>query len=124
MTSSQAADPGRPALKLFGYFRSSSSYRVRIALEHKCIPFESVAVSVRAGEQRSEPHLARNPLGQVPVLEIQQGGNSVCVAQSLAIIEYLEEAFPEHPLLPREPIVRARCRELAEIINSGTQPLQ
>jgi maleylpyruvate isomerase len=111
-------------MRLFGYHRSSATYRVRIALHHKRIPFETVPVAIRAGEQRSPSHLARNPLGQVPVLEIDQGGRPVYLAQSLAIIEYLEELSSGYPLLPTEPVARARARELAEIVNAGTQPLQ
>lgn len=121
------ADPEREpqqTLRLYGYYRSSSSYRVRIALHHKQIAFEAVPVSIRAGEHMSPAHLRRNPFGQVPVLEIHHQGASLHLAQSIAIIEYLEERFPRFPLLPADPVARCRVRELAEIVNSGTQPLQ
>jgi maleylpyruvate isomerase len=111
-------------MRLYAYYRSSASYRVRLALMHKQIAYELVPVSIVKNETHSPEHLARNPLGQVPVLEIQTPEGPVYLAQSLAIIEYLDELHPERPLLPRDPILRARARELAEIVNSGTQPLQ
>ena len=111
-------------MRLYAYYRSSASYRVRIALRHKDIPYEVVTVSIADGVNRGEAHLARNPLGQVPVLEFERGGETVHLAQSVAILEYLEETHPEPALLPKEPIARARVRELVELVNSGIQPLQ
>ena len=111
-------------MRLFAYYRSSASYRVRLALQHKQIPHELVPVNILKNETHAPEHLARNPLGQVPVLEIQTAQGPVHLAQSLAIIEYLDELHPERPLLPRDAVLRARARELAEIVNSGTQPLQ
>lgn len=110
--------------RLYNYWRSSSSYRVRIALHQKGLPFEYVAVNLLKTEQRQGPHLARNPLGSVPVLEVDDGGRALHIAQSVAIFEYLEEKHPEQPLLPQDPIARAHTRALAETINSGPQPLQ
>jgi maleylpyruvate isomerase len=111
-------------MRLYSFYRSSASYRVRLALHHKEIPFEQVPVSIALGEQRLPEHLLRNPIGQVPVLEVSHEGRPTYLAQSLAIIEYLEERFPNAPLLPREPIARAHSRELAEVVNAGIQPMQ
>lgn len=113
-----------PRIRLYGYWRSSSSWRVRIGLNLKSIPFENRPVDLRAGEQHGAEHLARNPAGQVPVLEIEDGGRLHRLAQSMAILEFLDERFPSPPLLPADPIGRARVRMLAEHVNSGIQPLQ
>lgn len=109
-------------MKLYGYWRSSASWRVRIALEWKGLSFENVPVHLvkDGGEQLKNDHTARNPLAQVPVLEV--GGEQL--SQSLAILEYLEEAHPTPALLPEDKIARARVRQLAEVVNSGIQPLQ
>jgi maleylacetoacetate isomerase len=115
-------------LKLYHYWRSSSSWRVRWALTHKGIPAEYIAISLLNGESESPEHLARNPLGYVPVLEvievIEEGKKAAHLFESIAIIEWLEETHPQNPLLPRDPWSRARARQLAEIINADTQPLQ
>jgi maleylacetoacetate isomerase len=113
-------------MKLYGYFRSSSAWRVRIALEYKGIACERVYVRLRkeAGEQHSAEFLRVSPLGQVPVLEIPSEQGVSTITQSIAILEYLEETHPDPPLLPRDPAIRARVREMAEVINSGIQPLQ
>ena len=111
-------------MRLYAFYRSSASYRVRLGLAHKDIAHELVPISLMAGEQLAAEHRARNPIGQVPVLELLGGEAPVLLAQSVAILEYLEEVFPEHALLPREPIARARVRELVELVNSGIQPLQ
>lgn len=110
--------------RLYNYWRSSSSWRVRIALAHKQIPYEYVAVNLLEGAHRGDDHRARNPRTTVPVLEIDSGGQLHLLAESLAILEYLEEVHPERPLLPRDPLARAEVRRLAEIINAGIQPLQ
>src|SRR6185295_1418465 len=112
-------------LRLYGYWRSSTSWRVRIALGHKGLAYEYVPVHlVRAGgEQRSEQHRSRNPMQQVPVLELDDGA-PLQLTQSIAILEFLEERWPEPPLLPGDHLARARARALAEIVNSGIQPLQ
>ena len=107
-------------LVLYTYWRSSSAYRVRLALAAKGIPYRSVAVNLLEGAQRSPPHLERNPMGQVPCLVV--GGETF--VESVAIIELLEELHPDPPLLPREPAARARVRALVEVVNAGTQPLQ
>jgi maleylpyruvate isomerase len=112
-------------LVLHNYWRSSASHRVRIGLGLKRLPYEYVAVDITRGSQFAEAHRARSPLGQVPVLEItEDDGGRRALAQSLPILEYLDERWPEEPILPRDPYLRARARMLAEIVNSGIQPLQ
>lgn len=111
-------------MRVYGYWRSSATYRLRLALAHKDIAYEIVPVSLLTQANRSAEHLARNPLGQVPVLELEHEGKAIQLAQTLPIIEYLEERYPERPLLPKHPIARARARELAEVINAGIQPHQ
>ncbi|HWP59576.1 MAG TPA: maleylacetoacetate isomerase [Candidatus Acidoferrales bacterium] len=106
-------------MKLYTYFRSSSSYRVRIALHLKQIPYEPVFVHLRKGEQKRDEFRAVNPQSLVPVLI---DGERV-LTQSLAIIEYLEERYPEPPLLPRDSAGRARVRALASLIACEMQPL-
>jgi maleylacetoacetate isomerase len=97
------------ALKLFTYFRSSASYRVRIALNLKGLAYDAVYRHLRYDEHLTPHHLALNPEGLLPVL--QHG--EVTVTQSLAIIEYLDEMFPAPRLLPVEPAARAQVRALA-----------
>lgn len=108
-------------MKLYHYFRSSASYRVRIALSLKKLPYEAVAIDVRppASAQRTAEYLAINPLGLVPALV--DGAHTL--TQSLAIIEYLDETHPQPPLLPREPASRARVRALALAIACEMAPL-
>lgn len=103
---------------------------MRIALAYKSIDCEVVPVHLLrgGGEQHLPDFLGRNPMGQVPVLELAGTANdreaTWYLTQSMAILEYLEEAFPRPALLPSEPLGRARARQLAEIVNSGIQPLQ
>lgn len=96
-------------MKLYGFFRSSASFRVRIALNLKGIPYENEFVHLRKGEQFAGGYVALNPQAQVPTLV---DGDTVLV-QSPAIIEYLDEVRPEPPLLPRDPAERARVRAIA-----------
>jgi maleylacetoacetate isomerase len=110
----------RPHLVLHGYWRSSSAYRVRIALELKGLAFDHAPVNLLEGQQRSEEHRARNPSAYVPALEV----DGTMLVESMAILEWLEEAFPAPPLLPPSPLARAHVRALAEVVNAGTQPLQ
>ncbi len=112
------------AARLHGYWRSSSTWRVRIGLHWKGIPFETKAVNLLAGEQRREEHLAVSPMGHVPVLEVTEGGRTIHLAQSMAILEYLEERVPSPPLLPADAEGRARVRRLAEHVNASIQPFQ
>jgi maleylpyruvate isomerase len=113
-------------MKLWSYWRSSCAYRVRIALGLKGVPFEYAAVHLmREGGQQHQPEFsAVNPQRQVPVLELAEGGETIRLVQSMAIIEYLDERFPEPPLLPPSAQGRAQVRALAELVNSGIQPLQ
>lgn len=107
-------------MKLHNYWRSSCSWRVRIAMHHKGIPFEYVAVNLLKGEQREPGYQRLSPWTSVPTLEV----DGRFITQSLAIIEFLEERYPEKPLLPRDQFMRAQVRERAELINSGIQPMQ
>ena len=108
-------------MKLHGYFRSSAAYRVRIALNLKGIEVEHAAHRLRQGEQRSAEYLALNPQGLVPTLEL---GPAEVLSQSLAIIEWLDETRPEPPLLPSDPLRRARVRAFALAISCDIHPIQ
>lgn len=111
--------------RLYHYWRSSSSWRVRWALALKKVACEFVAVNLLEGEQTGEAHHQRNPFGTVPVLEIADGkGPSKFLAESTAIIEWLEENFPKPSLISGDSFQRARIRQLSQIINAGIQPLQ
>ena len=109
---------------LYDYWRSSSAWRVRIALHWKGIAFERRVVNLikDGGEQHGDELRALNPLRQVPVLIPDEVARPI--AQSMAILAYLEERFPTPPLLPADPWLRARARQLAEMVNAGIQPLQ
>jgi maleylpyruvate isomerase len=111
-------------LRLYSYWRSSSSWRVRIGLALKGLPYEYRAVDLLALEQYGEAHRARSPLAQVPVLEVEEGGSTTRLVQSMAILEWMDERYPAPPLLPPDPWGRARVRALAEHVNSGIQPHQ
>src|SRR5262249_21684148 len=107
-------------------WRSSASFRVRIALAHKELAYEYVAVNIikDGGEQNRDDYRAKNPMTQVPTLEVLDGARSVYLAQSVAILEYLEETVPARPLLPKDAMHRARARQFAEGVNAGIQPFQ
>ena len=113
-------------MKLYGYWRSSCSYRVRIGLHHKGVPFVYVPVHLveGGGQQNEDTYRAKNPMAQVPTLEVEEGSVIRRLGQSLAILEWLEERYPAMPLLPADLYLRARARQLAEIVNSGIQPFQ
>lgn len=106
-------------ITLYNYFRSSTSYRVRIVLHYKQIEFSYKPVHLLKNEQRSKDYLQVNPLGGVPALF----HNSHYISESMAICEYLEEVFPEHPLLPKDSFMRAKIRQFCEIINSFMHPM-
>ena len=108
-------------MRLHNYWRSSASHRVRIALGLKGVAYEYVVINILKAEQHAQGYTAKNPMGQVPTLELDDGRMLV---QSLPIMEYLDEAYPDPPILPKDPYDRARCRALAEIVNAGIQPLQ
>jgi maleylacetoacetate isomerase len=106
-------------MKLYTYFRSTAAYRVRIALNLKGIDYEPVFVHLVKGEQLSSDYRALNPQALIPVLV---DGERI-LTQSLAIIEYLDERYPEPPLLPSLPEGRARVRALAQVIACDIHPL-
>lgn len=109
-------------MKLYGYWRSTASYRVRIALALKGLSPKHVPVHLvrDGGEQHSATYRAINPQGRVPSLVLQDG---TVLTQSSAIIEYLDETYPHPPLLPSAATLRARARALAGIIGSDIHPL-
>ena len=106
-------------MKLHGYYRSSASYRVRIALNLKGLDYTQAYRHLRKKEQFEAEYLALNPQGLVPTLEI----DGDALTQSLAIIEYLDETSPEPPLLPGDPLERARVRSLALAVACEIHPL-
>ena len=111
-------------MKLHGYSRSSAAFRVRIALNLKNLDYESVSVHLRRGDQCNPKFLGINPQGLVPALEdpaLAETGQTLI--QSLPIIEYLDETYPEPPLLPRDAGGRARVRALAAIVSCDIHPL-
>jgi maleylpyruvate isomerase len=108
-------------MKLHGYFRSSASYRVRIALNLKGLSAEHLTHHLRKGEQRAPSYLAINPQGLVPTLEDDDG---TILTQSLAIIEWLDDIHPEPPLLPKDPLRRAHVRAFAQAVACDTHPVQ
>lgn len=108
-------------MKLHGYFRSSASYRVRIALNMKGLTPEHLPHHLRKGEQCAPAYLAINPQGLVPTLESDAGA---ILTQSLAIIEWLDETNPNPPLLPKDPLRRAKVRAFAQAIACDTHPVQ
>ncbi|MEO1137779.1 MAG: maleylacetoacetate isomerase [Pseudomonadota bacterium] len=106
-------------MKLFGYWRSSATYRVRIALALKNLDYDYQPVNLLKGEQKSDAHLARNPLGLVPAFETDDGA---ILTQSLAIVEYLEETCPDPSLLPGGAVARAYARAITATLASEAQP--
>lgn len=107
-------------MKLYNYFRSSASFRVRIALELKGLAYTYVPVHLARGEHREAPYAALAPEQLVPLLELNDGTR---LSQSMAIIEFLDETHPAPPLLPAEPRARARVRALAQIVACEIHPL-
>ena len=109
-------------MKLYSYFRSSAAYRVRIALNLKGIAYEMVPVHLikDGGHNRRPEFRAINPQMRVPALITSDGETLI---QSLAIIEYLDETHPEPPLLPKDPVARAKARALADLIACDIHPL-
>ena len=106
-------------MKLYSFWRSSAAYRVRIALNLKGLDHELISRRLRQAEHRTSDYLNMNPQGLVPSLE--DGG--VVLAQSLAIIEYLDERFPSPSLLPADPVSRAQVRSMAQNIACDIHPL-
>lgn len=106
--------------RLHNFFRSSTSTRLRVALNLKNVPYDYVSYVLRRGDTKSEPYLEMNPAGLVPVLERDDGK---FMTQSLAIMEWLEENYPSPPLLPKDPDGRARVRALSYMIACEVHPL-
>jgi maleylacetoacetate isomerase len=109
-----------PTLTLYGFWRSMAAYRVRVALAFKGLQAHEIAIDLDAGEQFAPDFLAVNPEGAVPAL-VEPG--QAPITQSMAILEYLEERYPDPPLLPKDLPGRARVRALAALIVSDTHPL-
>lgn len=106
-------------MKLYTYFRSSAAYRARIALNLKGVTYEMVSVNLLKNEQREDAYGAVNPQKRVPSLDI---GHTTLI-QSPAILEYLDEAYPEPPLLPVGAVNRAKVRAIASLIACDIHPL-
>jgi maleylacetoacetate isomerase len=107
-------------MKLYNYFRSSASFRVRIALELKGLPYDYVPVHLPKGEHKQSGYAAVSPSALVPTLEMDDGTR---IGQSMAIIEFLDETHPEPPLLPPDALGRARVRSLAQLVACEIHPL-
>ncbi|WP_273807449.1 MULTISPECIES: maleylacetoacetate isomerase [unclassified Pseudomonas] len=107
-------------MDLFTYYRSTSAYRVRLALALKGLDYHAVPVNLLAGEQRQPAYRTLNALGRLPSLRLDGGE---VLNQSPAILEYLEERYPAVPLLPAEPLLRARHRGVAALIACDVHPL-
>jgi maleylpyruvate isomerase len=108
-------------MKLYSFWRSTCSWRVRIALGLKGIDYQYQPVNLAAGEQHRDDYARLNPMRQVPMLELDDGTR---IAQSMAIVDWLDATHPDPPLVPRALMDRVRARQQSEIITSGIQPLQ
>jgi maleylacetoacetate isomerase len=106
-------------LTLYTLWRSSAAYRVRIALGIKGLTYQSASVNLAAGEQNQAAYRHENPQGLLPSIKTEQG----ILGQSLAIIEYLDEMHPQPPLLPADPLARARVRAMALLVACDIHPL-
>jgi len=107
-------------MRLYSYYRSSAAYRVRIALALKGLPYDYFAVNLLRAQQKAGDYMALNPQGLVPALETPDG---TLIAQSMAIMEWLEETYPTPALLPEEPLARAAVRSLANVITCDIHPI-
>jgi maleylacetoacetate isomerase len=107
-------------MKLYTYYRSSASYRVRIALNLKGISYLSAPVNLLEAQQKGSQYLANNPQGLIPALELDDGN---VISQSTAILEWLEETHPGCPLLPEDPLARSSVRSLVNHIACDIHPL-
>ena len=109
--------------ELYGYWRTSATYRVRVAFNLKGVQPHETNVNIDANEQRGEAFLKINPLGGVPALIDHEAPGLPPLTQSLAILEFLDETYPQHPLLPADAYGRARVRSLAAMLAADTHPL-
>jgi maleylacetoacetate isomerase len=107
-------------MRLYSFFRSSASYRVRIALALKGLTYETVSVPMRDQSHRKDNYRRINPQMRLPTLELDDGTTLI---QSLAIIEYLDTVYPEPRLIPADPLLRARVQAVAQIVGSDIHPL-
>ena len=113
-----------PRFKLYSYWRTSATYRVRVALNLKGLTADEHSINLDAGEQRSDAYLKINPMGAIPALiDTAPGMSPAPITQSLAILEYLEEVQPTPALLPADPAGRARVRSIAQTLCADTHPL-
>jgi len=122
----KTTDTNKPLVRLYSYYRSSCAYRVRIALAYKGLPVEQRVINLRDGQQRDTDYLALNPQGLVPALQVCGASgeqDDQLLTQSLAIIEYLDECYPQPPLLPSAPLARAQVRATAHQLAMDIQPL-
>ena len=107
-------------MKLYNFFRSGTSHRTRIAMNLKGVDYDYVPVNLAKGENWHEDFLAINPQGLVPALQLENG---TVLTQSVAILEWLDEAYPQNPLLPKDLVDRAHVRALAAVIGSDIHPI-
>ena len=107
-------------MQLYSYFRSSASYRVRIALALKGLSYQTIGIHLVKGEHTLERFAAVNPQARVPALKLDSGD---VLIQSVAIIDYLDETHPQPPLLPSDPLLRARVRAVSQVIAMDIHPL-
>jgi maleylpyruvate isomerase len=117
-----------PSIRLYSYFRSTTSYRVRIALNLKGCAYETVPIHLLrdGGEQYQDSYSAVNPMSELPTLQVldESGREIARIGQSVAILEYLEERFPDPALLPKQTVDRALVRQRLEVVNSSIHPVQ
>lgn len=112
-------------LVLYSYCYSSASWRIRAVLEMKNIPYKQEPINLLQGGQHSQDYAKINPMEQVPALRLEdETGKKHILTSSLAIIQYLEEEFPNCPVYPKDSIARAKSRAIADAIASGLQPIQ
>jgi glutathione S-transferase len=120
--TSSAEAVGQPRLKLYQFAASGNSRIVRIVLEEKGLPFERVNIDVTKGENRTPEFLQLNPRGKVPVLVHSTSAGDVLLSESSVINEYLEEVFPQPPLMPSAPAKRAHVREMVYLFDTQLSP--
>lgn len=110
-------------MRLYSYWRSSAAYRVRIALNYKNMEYQQITPNLATGEHRSADYFVTNPQGLVPALELDGEHEGEVIAQSLAIIEYLDQLHPAPALWPSDPLARARVSAMAQVIACDIHPL-